>query len=190
MGWMRHLQRQPGPLCSLPPFTLLLSFSQWSCLQSLLLLPWFESSDLRIKRDLGCMCFPLAPPEAVPSEWWASCPSSTVADSYVERKLTHFVWTAEVRAQDNPDSPFELQPVRYWNYSYSVPFPGFLPESKYFQFSQLFQIQIWALTILKSFLWADSSFPIDPSKCALSPQIDCYKEVCPATEVSWATALS
>ena len=58
---MCHLQGQPGPLSS-PPFTLLLSFFQQPCLQYFLLLPWFESSGLSIKRSwkhLGLLlCLP------------------------------------------------------------------------------------------------------------------------------------
>lgn len=59
---MWHLQRQPGPLSSLAPFTLFLSFFQWPCLQALLLLSQFESSDLGIRRDLEHIWFQLALP--------------------------------------------------------------------------------------------------------------------------------
>lgn len=44
--------------------------------------------------------------------------------------------------------------------------------------------------IFPNFLWTDSNFPIDFSKCAFFPKAACYKEVCPAVEVGWAPVLS
>lgn len=116
------------------------------CLQSLLLLPWFEPSDLQIKRGLemhqvSACAFPKLVPGCWPTPLAIACPLSTMGLlSWLH--CGRFICLAqvdpsclpEVKAQDNPDSSFEQQPVRYWNYSYYVSFQDFLLESKYFQF--------------------------------------------------------
>lgn len=130
------------------PFLLFTSFhpAPLISLQSLLLLPWFEPSDLRIRRNLGMLqvsahAFPKPVPGCLPTSLAIAHPLCTMGlppqlpcGRFIHLAQVDPLCLPEVRAQDNPDSSFELQPVRYWNYSYYVPFQDFLLESKYFQF--------------------------------------------------------
>lgn len=93
---MCYFQKQPGPLSSSPPFTQLLSFIFSPFCSFLDSSP--PISELLVEEILECNRFQL-----MPSPSWSlgagnslsslrnGAPGSTVADSYVWLKLTHFV---------------------------------------------------------------------------------------------------